>query len=83
MESRAMLVDMKQSHSVEMAEFASVRGISNEAAFAWWVSYTLRKRDIILSLVKPHIQKPTHKYGIEVLPSVAHARKLTEETTIL
>ena len=62
MESWAMLVDMKQSYPVEMAEFARVRGISDEAAFAWWVPYTLKKRDVILSSVKTHIWKTTHKY---------------------
>ena len=48
-ESWVTLVDMKQSHPVEMAEFARARGISDEVVFAWWVPYTLRKRDAILS----------------------------------
>ena len=76
MESWVMLADMKQSHPVETAEFAKARGISNEAAFAWWVPYTLRKRDVILSSVKTHIQKTTHKYGIEVLTNVAHVMEI-------
>ena len=63
-------------HPVEMAEFARVRGISNEAAFAWWVPYTLRKRDIIISSVETHIQKTTHKYGIEVPTNVAHVMEI-------
>ena len=37
------LTDMKEVHLVETAEYARVRGISNEAAFGWWVPYTLRK----------------------------------------
>ena len=51
-ESLAMLVDMKHSHPVETAEFARARGISNEVAFTWWVPYTLRKRNVILSSAK-------------------------------
>ena len=76
MESWVMLVDMKQSHPVEMAEFARARGISNEVAYAWWIPYTLRKRDVILSSMKTCIQKTTHKYGIKVLTNVAHAMEI-------
>ena len=43
------LKDLKESHPVEVAEFAKARGNTDEAAFIWWVPYTLRKRDVILS----------------------------------
>ena len=76
MESWETLADMKQSHPVEMTVFTRARGISDEAVFAWWVPYTLRKRDVILSSVKTHIQKATHKYGIEVPTNVAHAMEI-------
>jgi hypothetical protein len=63
-ESRIPLKDMKESHPVETAEFAKARGIADEPAFAWWVPYTLRKRDVILSKLKARIQKTlvTRKY---------------------
>ena len=51
-ESWIPLKDMKESNPIEVAEFARARGISDEPAFAWWVPYTLRKRDTILSAVK-------------------------------
>eukprot|EP00957_Ditylum_brightwellii_P075980 5775218-Ditylum_brightwellii.AAC.1 len=60
------LKDMKELHPIEIAEFAKARGIHDKPAFAWWISYVLRKRDIILSKLKAQIQKTTHKYGIEV-----------------
>ena len=60
------LADMKEVHPVETAEYARARGISNEPAFAWWVPYTLRNREIILAVVKNLIRKTTHKYGIEI-----------------
>ncbi len=75
-ESWIPLKDMKESHPVEVAEFATARGIENEPAFAWWVPYTLRKRDVILSAVKSRIQKATHKYGIEVPTSMKHAYQI-------
>lgn len=71
--------DMKESHPVETAEFAKARGISDEPAFAWWVPYTLRKRDVILSAVKSHVRRTTHKYGVEVPRSVEHASQLDKE----
>jgi hypothetical protein len=60
------LKDMKESHPVDVAEFAKSRGIHEEPAFAWWVPYTLRKRDVIIASIKTRVRKTTHKYGIEV-----------------
>ena len=37
------LKDMKESHPVEVTEFARTRGIDIELAFVWWVPYTLQK----------------------------------------
>jgi hypothetical protein len=73
------LKDLKESHPCETAEFAKARGIADEPAFAWWVPYTLRKRDIILSKVKARIRKTTHKYGIEIPTSVTHAMEIDDK----
>ena len=67
---------MKESHPVESAEFARARGIDTEPAFVWWVSHTLKKRDVIISSVKSRIRRITHKYGQEVPSSLEHARKI-------
>ena len=75
-ESWVPLKDLKESHPIETAEFARSRGIDDEAAFAWWVPYTIRKRDVILSKVKARIRKTTHKYGIELPTSVQHAKEI-------
>ena len=55
-----------ESHPVEIAEYAVARGIDGESAYAWWVSHTLQKRDIIISVLHHSIRKTTHKYGIEI-----------------
>ena len=60
-ESCIHLKDLKESHPIEVAEYAKSHGISDETAFAWWVPFTLRKRDIILSAVKSRISKTTHQ----------------------
>ena len=70
------LKDMKESHPVETAEFARAREIADQPAFAWWVPYVLRKRDVILSKVKARIRKTNRKYGIEIPTSVEHAMEL-------
>ena len=67
---------LKESNPVDVAEFAEVHGLSKEPAFAWWVPFTLRKRDVIISAVKARARKVTHKYGIEMPTSVAHAQEL-------
>jgi hypothetical protein len=74
------LKDMKESHPLETAEFAKARGIDDECAFAYWVPYTLRKRDTIISAMKSRCKqkKVSHKYGIEVPSSIEHAIKLDE-----
>ncbi len=64
---------------METAEFAKARGIDQEPAFAWWVPYTLQKRDVILSAVKKRIRRTTHKYGVEMPRSIEHARALDRQ----
>ena len=49
-----------------MAEYANANQIEDEPAFCWWVPYTLRKRDVILSSVKTRVRKANIKYGINV-----------------
>jgi hypothetical protein len=46
------LKDLKESHPVEVAEYAIVNKILEEPAFAWWVKKVLHKRDCIIRKVK-------------------------------
>ena len=75
------LKDLKESHPVEVAEFAKARGIDDEVAFAYWVPFTLWKRDIIISSIKTRAKKSTHKYGIEIPTSVEHAYELDKRNS--
>ena len=56
-----------------MAEYATASGIAEHPAFAWWVPYVLRKRNVIASAVNSRICKCSHKYGIKVPCSVKEA----------
>jgi hypothetical protein len=64
---------LKESNPVEVAEYAIAHGLAEEPAFRWWVPYTLKKRDAIISAVNKRYAKRTHKYGIRVPKSVEEA----------
>ena len=46
------LKDLKESHTIETAEYAVDQEIDNEQAFNWWVKAVLKKRLRMISLVK-------------------------------
>ena len=70
------LKDLKESNPVDVAEYATARGIQEEPAFSWWVPYTLSKRDMIVSAVSSRVRKCSHKYGIDIPTSIAHAKSI-------
>ena len=78
-ESWKKFADVKESHPVEVAEYARPRGIDKQPAFEWWVPHTLKKRQVILSALKKRIRKTTHKYGIGIPSSVEHAFELDKK----
>ena len=70
---------LKENYPVQTAEYAKANAIDDEAAFCWWVPYTLRKRDKIIASVKARVKTTTIKFGIVVPRSLGHARKLDTE----
>jgi len=70
---------MKESNPLHVAEFVTAKGIADEPAFAWWVPYTLKKRERIIAAVSSRVAKRTHKFGIEVPTSIEHARELDKK----
>lgn len=70
------LKTLKESNPLETAEYAISRGIQDEAAFAWWVPYTIKKRERIIQQTKHNKVKRNIMYGIEVPNSVKEARDL-------
>ena len=73
------LADLKESNPVDVAKFARSRNIENEPAFAWWVPYTLKKRNRIIAAVNKRYHKQTHKYGIRVPKTVKEALQINKE----
>ncbi len=71
--------DLKESHPVQVAEYAKTHKIDHKPAFNWWVLYVLKTRDRIISLVKrrnTRYLKQTHKFGIEMPKTVQEALAL-------
>jgi hypothetical protein len=73
------LKDLKDSFPVQLADYAIGNKIASEPAFAWWVPYTIRKRDRIISKVKSKYWKRTHKYGIRVPKTIQEALRFDKE----
>ena len=42
------LADLKESNPIELAEYAVAQDIAHQLAFAWWVPFTLKKRQSII-----------------------------------
>ena len=70
------LQDLKESNPIKVAEYVTAHDIQDEPAFAWWVPYTLQKRDRIIASVNSHVRKSSHKYGIEIPTSIKHAEDI-------
>jgi hypothetical protein len=60
------LADLKESNPVEIADYVVTHGLDSEPAFAWWVPFTLKRRNRIMAAVHKRYHKRTHKFGIEI-----------------
>ena len=60
----APLKYIKELNPVDIAEYFVGNRISEEAAFAWWVTYNLKKLDHIIAKVKTRFLKKSHKFGV-------------------
>jgi len=70
------LKDIKQSNSVDVAIYAKENGLVEQPAFAWWVPYTIKKKDRIVGAVKARVRLRTHKYGVQVPRTLQEAYEL-------
>ena len=70
--------DVKASYPVQLAEYAQIKRIANEPAFAWWVPHVIKKRARIIAKVKSKYWQKTHKFGIRIPKSVEDAKRLDQ-----
>ena len=73
------LKDLKESHPVEVAEYAELKGLLKEPAFAWWCPHVLRKRNRILKAMKTRYHRTEQKFGIEIPKTVKRALEIDAE----
>ena len=73
------LLDLKESNPVELAEYAESRGIADEPALAWWIRWTLKKKERIIKLVRARVPKKSMKFGIVIPANVEEALRLDRE----
>jgi hypothetical protein len=60
------LVDLKESHPVEVAEYADDKNLIDAPDFVWWAPHVLKDLSRIISAVTKRYHKHTHNFGIEV-----------------
>jgi hypothetical protein len=73
------LKDLKESHPIEVAEYAIANKIVSEPAFAWWVPFVMKRRDRVLKSVKSRMIKRTHKLGIRIPRNVNEALQIEQD----
>ena len=73
------LRDAKDNYPVQVAEYAIAAGIDKQPAFAWWVPFTIKKRQQIVSKIKSKYWIRTHKFGIKIPKSVQEALAFDKE----
>ena len=61
--SWATLKVLKESNPVDIAEYVTAIGIQDEPAFAWWVPFTLKKRDRIVAGLNTRVRRKGRKFG--------------------
>jgi hypothetical protein len=74
------LKDLKESNPVPLADYAFAHKLVHEPAFAWWVPYTLRKRDRIIKASRTRYMRTDQKFGIELPKTVKRTLQIDEET---
>ena len=61
-----VLKEIKDSYSLQLAEYAVAAKIPMDIAFAWWLHHTLKNRNRIIIKVESKYWLKTHKFGINV-----------------
>jgi hypothetical protein len=71
---------LKEANLVGIAEYVIANKIASKPAFAWWVLFTIQKRDRITEAVNKRYLSRTHKFRIVVPKTVAEALDLDKNS---
>ena len=61
--------DVKEASPIDLSEYVVTNQIADKPAFAWWVPYTPKKTNTIISKIKTNYWRTTHNYGVR-LPDI-------------
>ena len=64
---------MRQQHGLIFIKYAVANQIAENPEFAWWVPYTLKKRNGIISKVRKKYWRKNHNYGVRLPENVTEA----------
>ena len=73
------LKELKSSNPIELAEYAAANKLLHVPAFAWWASYTLKRRDRVISANQTRYLRKDQKYGLELPKTVQRALEIDQE----
>jgi hypothetical protein len=73
------LKDMKNSYPVQLAEYATLKWLAGEPAFASWINHVISKCNRIIGKVKAKYWVRTNKFGVKIPKSVAEAKAFDRE----
>ena len=74
------LKDLKESHPIQIAEYAILNKIDTKPGLNWWVHDVLCTKERILGKVKSKYWTRTHKFGIRVPKTVKEALDIDKES---
>jgi hypothetical protein len=73
------LAELKESHPVEVSDYAFSKNFLDAPDFVWWDPHVLKKRSRIIAAVIKRYNKRTDKFGIEVPKSWHDCMRLDKE----
>lgn len=75
------LRNLKSSNPIEVAEYAITNKLDQEPAFAWWVPFTIKRRNRIISTLTTALYpKKAQNYGLEIPTTIQRALQIDKET---
>jgi hypothetical protein len=74
------LSDIKNSYSIQLAEYAIANNLQNEPAFVWWIKPMLKRKKAFIKTTGASYAKHSHKFGIRVPQTVEEAIAIDKAT---
>ena len=70
---------MKESNTIDIAEYAMANQIAEEPAFDWWVKEVLRRKHRLIKTACTRILREGYKFGCRLPNTIDEALKIDEE----